>query len=29
MDTERCDGVLRYEEHRDIAELRFELLRKA
>jgi hypothetical protein len=29
MDTERCDGVLRCDEARDIAELRFELLRRA
>ena len=29
MDTERWDGVLFFEEPRDIAELRLELLRRA
>ena len=29
IDTERCDGSLRYDDARDMAELRLELLRRA
>lgn len=29
IDTERCDGMLRFDDPRDKAELRLELLRRA